>query len=259
MGHWYNFEGKACHFQPNGRDTTLREARKQNLLPSVTTILGLLDKPALTRWRDWQITKAAWVIAFLGETFAEHTVGEIERFHKKVMAEAFQDSTAAKDRGTEIHNCLEQIVKGGGEEFPEDIFEISYAAWEIVTDYCETSDFTAEQIVVGDGYAGMVDLHNDEFCIDYKTKDIKETDTPKKLAYPEMAQQLSAYEMALWHGNKPLTHRGRRCVNVFIDRQIPGKVLIHEWTPEEISVAWYQFDLLVSLWQSLKKYIPEDV
>ena len=54
--HWYSAAGQACHEVPNkskpgtSRPTTLRDARTMKLLPSVTTILGLLDKPQLTDW-----------------------------------------------------------------------------------------------------------------------------------------------------------------------------------------------------------------
>jgi hypothetical protein len=53
--HWYSLDGKPCHTVPNKdgdgtRTTTLRDARKLQLLPSVTTIIGILDKPQLTKW-----------------------------------------------------------------------------------------------------------------------------------------------------------------------------------------------------------------
>jgi hypothetical protein len=54
--HWYSLNGRPCHTVPNKdgdgeRNTTLREARKLGLLPSVTSIIGILDKPQLTKWK----------------------------------------------------------------------------------------------------------------------------------------------------------------------------------------------------------------
>ena len=51
-GHWYTVTGKACHTQPKTkgdgeRSTTLRDARKLKLKPSVTTILGATVSPGL--------------------------------------------------------------------------------------------------------------------------------------------------------------------------------------------------------------------
>src|SRR5579872_2300957 len=53
-GHWYTADGKPMHtiIGKNGKEraTTLRDARKLNLFPSVTTILAVQDKPMLTQW-----------------------------------------------------------------------------------------------------------------------------------------------------------------------------------------------------------------
>ena len=250
MGHWYTKEGEPMHWieGANGkqRDTTLRDARKLNLFPSVTTILGTIDKPALTNWKLKQVSKACW--DNMGVDWdCDHDV-----YHKEIMGEAFKDSTDARDRGSEIHDCLEAIAEGAPIlTHPEDIRAIAVQAWDQVTGYCETARFTAEATVAGDGYAGMIDLHNDEFVIDWKTKDID--DINKKMAYPEQAMQLAAYDAALNAGSKP----GTRCINVFIDRTEPGKLVIHEWKPEEISLAWQKFQLLVKYWQLDKGYTPE--
>jgi len=39
MGHWYDKDGNPRHIT-NGRATTLRDARKHNLVPSVSTGVG---------------------------------------------------------------------------------------------------------------------------------------------------------------------------------------------------------------------------
>ena len=50
-GHWYTQEGEPMYtiIGANGkeRNTTLRDAKKENLVPSVTTILGMIAKPSL--------------------------------------------------------------------------------------------------------------------------------------------------------------------------------------------------------------------
>jgi len=51
-GHWYAQDGSAAYTQPNKskpgqtRPTTLRDAKKFDLVPSVTGIIGMADKPA---------------------------------------------------------------------------------------------------------------------------------------------------------------------------------------------------------------------
>jgi len=93
----------------------------------------------------------------------------------------------------------------------------------------------------------MIDLHNGEWVIDWKTKDIKSAST--KLAYPEMCMQLVAYDKALGGPSRNL-------VNVFIDRETPGKIVVKEWGQSEIDVAWEKFQLLVKYWQLDKGYTP---
>ena len=51
-GHWYDDQGNPAYeiIGANGkqRNTTLRDAKKLGLLPSVTTVLGVAAKPGLT-------------------------------------------------------------------------------------------------------------------------------------------------------------------------------------------------------------------
>ncbi len=62
MGHWYGESGKPQYtvIGANGkeRDTTLRDARKLGLVPSVTTIIAGADKPALVMYRERQLLDA---------------------------------------------------------------------------------------------------------------------------------------------------------------------------------------------------------
>jgi len=52
MGHWYDGEGNPRHFEgKDGKGTTLREARKLDLYPSVTTIGQVKYKFGLEKWK----------------------------------------------------------------------------------------------------------------------------------------------------------------------------------------------------------------
>ena len=243
--HWYDSTGKPCHFMVgangNERGTTLRDARKLNLFPSVTTILGTIDKPALVNWKMKQVLLASLTLPTIENEPPDD-------FAKRIMRDAFADSTDARDRGSLIHDCLESVANLEDlYKYPSDIKDIAVSACVEVAEYCKTDRFTAEATVTGNGYAGMIDLHNDEICLDWKTKDIKNLTT--KMAYDEQAMQLAAYDKAL--GGKQ-----RRCINVFVDRTEPGRVVIHEWEPEDIELAWQKFELLVKYWQLDKGYVP---
>jgi hypothetical protein len=271
MGHWYTKEGEPMHYivGANGkeRDTTLRDARKLNLLPSVTEIINILDKPALNNWFQTKLLYACLTLP-RPEGISD------DEFLKIVRQDASEEASAARDRGDLIHKCIEDLwgpitALQITNKYDPDVSEISAAAMKDVIAYCKTDNFTPEKTVAGDGYGGMIDLHSDDFVIDYKTKDID--DVNKKMAYPEHAMQLAAYEQALEKWPDDLATRDvkvkmingsaqivpRRCINVFIDRTEPGRVVIHEWKPEDIQEAWQKFELLLKYWQLSKRYFPE--
>ena len=261
MGHWYTKEGEPQHFiiGANGKErgTTLRDARKLDLVPSVTGIIDVLDKPGLNNWFQNKILYACLTVP------RPEGISDNE-FIKIVRQDASQEAEEAKLRGNVIHNCIEDMwnEKTGEEmDYEPDVMAIASSAIADICNYCGESDFIPEKTVAGDGYGGAIDLHNDRFLIDWKTKDID--DVSKKMAYPNHAMQLAAYDVALgfdtdsqrpasWFGQ---ADGGRRCINVFIDRTEPGKVVIHEWEPEEIALAWQKFQLLLRYWQLDKGYM----
>src|SRR5688500_8209761 len=61
--HWYTREGETAYevVGANGvtRSTNLRDARKLNLVPSVTTIIKSASAPGLERWKLDQMMHAA--------------------------------------------------------------------------------------------------------------------------------------------------------------------------------------------------------
>ena len=87
---------------------TLADARKLNLLPSVTTVLRILDKPALNEWKIEQGVLAVMTTPQLpGE--------EMDAFiHRVLHVEKVQDQEGkkARDRGTDIHAALESYFLG---------------------------------------------------------------------------------------------------------------------------------------------------
>ena len=61
-GHWYTRDGEPAYTYLNRdgveKNTTLRQARERNLVPSVTTILNIADKPGLNHWKALQTIQA---------------------------------------------------------------------------------------------------------------------------------------------------------------------------------------------------------
>ncbi len=61
--HWYQRDGEPLHSvlsaKGEPRPTTVRDARKLGLLPSVTNVLGVINKPELVEWKMTQAVLAA--------------------------------------------------------------------------------------------------------------------------------------------------------------------------------------------------------
>jgi len=89
------------------RKATLADARKVNALPSVTTILRILDKPALTRWLIEQAVLAVLTTPRLDgevlDVFIERVLLVTKSRTKK--------RDAAAELGTKIHAAMELALK----------------------------------------------------------------------------------------------------------------------------------------------------
>jgi hypothetical protein len=102
--HWYDSEGNPRYtiIGKNGkeRNTTVRDAREFKYLPSVTTIISQLDKPALTRWKMEQMLLASMTLPRLEN---ESETDYIAR----VVEDSRSTGKDAMNRGTEMHDQLE--------------------------------------------------------------------------------------------------------------------------------------------------------
>jgi hypothetical protein len=76
--------------------------------------------------------------------------------------------------------------------------------------------------------------------VDIKTKEF--TDPAKVDAYDEHLMQLSAYRVGLGIPNA-------RCANAFVSRNVPGLVVIKEWSEEDLKRGWEMFYALLTFWQ----------
>src|SRR5690348_5070970 len=85
------------------RPTTIRDAKKFGWTPSVTTILNLLDKPALTDWKIQEHIKQVWELSCKDISFMEgHETIEGFVAYIKNKTQAALDK-APKD-GTDLHD-----------------------------------------------------------------------------------------------------------------------------------------------------------
>ena len=114
MSHYYGQDGSTQYriIGSNGieRDTTLRDAKKLNLVPSVTTILQIPAKPALYSWLQDQLLNAVlrcdWEPNLNDETKVKQWKGMLTQEAQKIGRDAAK-------RGSEMHDSLERYFISG--------------------------------------------------------------------------------------------------------------------------------------------------
>ncbi len=235
MAHYYTQSGQPAYFQQksNGkgtRPTTIRDARKQNLLPSVTEILKIIDRPGLNNWR---IRRAYEISQDTVIRPDENMKSYIERC-EKVASKALMQTA---DRGSEIHDVIEKYYSG--QIVTEDM---SLMPWVHnvanyverltgilgIVDWIPEKTFSVTMLddyhIMCNGFGGKVDLHSKKhnIVLDWKTKAWVKDDKKSPKGYQEQAMQLSAYEYGLGMD-------GARRINIFISRDDPELITHTEW------------------------------
>lgn len=244
--HWYSQDGTPCYEQEmvkgGMRSTTLRDARKIGLVPSVTTILGVLAKPALINW----LVNQGILAALTGTRQPDEPD---EDYIRRILADSRQQAKDAADEGSRIHDACECAHKRLDYP-PKYIRHASAALAELARLYPGVSDWQAEaSFAHPSGFGGKCDLHSPStgIVVDYKTKDGDFTDG-KKLGW-DQHWQLSAY-------NRGLSLPANEGAAIFISRTHPGKVASFQWTKAEIDEGWEVFAAALEVWKRLKRFDP---
>lgn len=233
--HWYTKDGSPA-YSVKGKDgqprsTTLRDARKLGLLPSVTTIMKVAASPGLEAWKMNQMMLAALTLP-RGEGENE------ESFIKRVQADSKEHARKAAERGTQVHTAIEQFFDGQINANDLPYLEPVYKA---VNDTFGNLMWAVEKSFAAEsGFAGKVDLHSrdgDGVVADFKTKEFTSDTLEKVVGFDENVMQLAAYR-------KGLKLPSARCANIFVSVTEPGLVVVKEWNQEELARGWAMFDAL---------------
>lgn len=246
-GHWYTRDGAPFYeckdAKGNLRGVTLRDARKINAVPSVTTILQVVAKPQLETWKVRQGILAALTLP--------KRDGEMESdWLARVEYDSREQAKQAAEEGSRIHDAIERDFRGL--VVPEHYRpHVAGVRAELARLFPHVNDWIPEaSFAHPSGYGGKVDLHSPSsgIVVDFKGKDGDFTDG-KKLAY-DQHWQLAAYQNGF---GLPMAE----CANVFFSRNVPGKVASHLWTAQEMADGWRVFVAALSLWKAIKKYDGE--
>ena len=236
--HWYAQDGTPMYtvLAKNGepRATTLRDAKKMGLLPSVTTIMKAAASPGLEAWKLNQMMLAALTLPRMD--------GENEEsFIKRIQADSKEQARQAADRGTAVHAAIERFYDG---QIEADSLPYLEAVYKAVEKHFGNPRWAVEKSFASNGFAGKVDMHTlegDGVVIDFKTKEFTSETMEKVAGFDENVMQLAAYRMGLAIPNA-------RCANVFVSVTEPGLVVVREWTQDELVRGWKMFDSLKNYW-----------
>lgn len=283
--HWYSRTGIPTYEVPYAetnkakrgqfRSTTLTDARKMDLLPSVTNILDVKAKPALINWKlEWAIISAITSQQQEGES--------MEEWAERIARDAEEIASSAAKFGSRVHQSIEDYLVQGEITVDEEIvpyFE-NWMAW--AQDNLDLSGaIFSERVVVGDGYAGRADLkarpklgspfyqqivdagHNaeDYGTIDFKTRrwKVEEGKKSKPALYDSDPSQLAAYLSAdiSMASEEEADDCSSWVASVLINSEVPTEpIFVKVWSEAEIEKGMKVFRACQELWVLDRDYDP---
>ena len=194
-GHWYWPDGKPCYELENKsqgglRRTNASDAKKLGLLPSVTSIIRVLDKPAINIYRQKQLLKAALSISRIEEESDDD-------YLSRVVDEADKEKNVASSEGEEIHGFIADHLLG--KEYPGHTENVDRAMASFKR-WAEEVDLDPQMVEfpfadTDLGFGGRMDciaeVNGERYLIDWKTQATK----PGKPInfYEDTGLQLAAY------------------------------------------------------------------
>lgn len=255
--HWYTRDGKPSHtrISKSGvvRSTTLRDARLERLLPSVSSVLNEAAAPELDRWKANKILEACYSSGdplALAPTLSEYSTLIREKADKE-MEQAQVFGTAfhkAMEGATDIPLGMDVLVDAANKELEKlkkegvklDQQEVSVA--NVHYGYAGTTDYA-----ITDGlFPGI---------IDFKTCK-SEKDEPIDFKRSHCAQ-IAAYAMAKyrpWGKELPLCTG----INIYVSKTEPGRVDVVRYTTEQLEESWEWFKACLTLWRLRRGYDPRE-
>lgn len=272
MTHWYTKAGEPMRALPNEaarkkgdatamRDTTLRDARKLQLAPSVTTVTKMIDKgDFLLKWGKRQAIYAAVIAGIPDFTLVDGCLPEgkgteFEAWADKCIKDAEHQVAVKAERGSILHDAMMMAHHAYDNIAPQYLAHVDGMMAMLEKNFGKRqwrAEFTFSH---GLGFGGSVDLSTlpddpDPIILDYKFKDFDESRDAAYFVYDEHKMQLGGYRIGL---DMPKA----RCFNAFGSITDPGLVLLHSHTEDDIYAGEKMFLHALSFWKVKNGYSPE--
>lgn len=248
--HWYTRDGKSSHTRltkkGTERATTLRDARVEGLLPSVSSILNEAYSPELERYKQSRLLDAC--LKFTPDAFST-----TEEWKKAIREEADREMVEAQQFGTAFHKAMET-----GEQI--DGMDVLVAATKgamdkLLIDGLEVIEQEVVLVSKDMGYAGTTDVryirNARNGILDFKTT--KTTPGEPVLLKMSHKAQIAAYHHAAFPWLNPWEREG---INVYVSKTEPGRVDVIHYTEAELEIAWQWFQACCVLWRLRRSYDP---
>lgn len=242
-GHWYLPDGSPYYTVKavNGeeRAATLRDARRIGALPSVTAILKLAAAPQLEKWKRKQTLLAALTLP--------RKNGEPESdWLARIELDAEEQAKKARELGSGIHGSLERHYRGQAPE--NEHYAHVQGAKAVIAANCEAQVWQPERSFAHpSGYGGKVDLHSQDWVLDFKTKAFGPLD--KMETWDDHACQLAAYRRGLGVDKA-------RCAIVYVSTTDPGLCVLREIDEKDLVRGLVMFDCLLAYFIAKTRYDP---
>lgn len=244
--HWYMQDGTPAYeveaAKGGMRPTTLRDARKLGLVPSVTSVIKCAAAPGLERWKQEQVLMAAL-------TLPRKPDEPESDWLKRVVHDSQETGRKAASRGTAIHAAIQGHYEG---KPPPDEYwtHVKACQLNIGLRYGECEWIPEAAFAHPLGFGGKCDLHAkvaEHVVLDFKSKEFNQDDELK--TYDEHAMQLAAYRVGL---NIPTA----QAAIVYVSSTAPGLVRILEIEEPQLKAGWEMFESLLKFWQAKNGYRP---
>ena len=165
-------------------------------IPSVTTILGVLDKPGLPYWAAGLVARDAIEHHdYWGQRIRNGE--DPERVIRDLKGSPWKERDKAARRGTRIHQVLEAAAHGDPTDCPRDLLPMAQQAVDLLDrEGVRTVETEARGCNRGLWYAGTIDLiatiRGKTWLLDWKSsRSIHETHVMQVAAYAHMATILT--------------------------------------------------------------------
>ena len=246
MAHYYTIDGKPCHTQPTKtkgakkpfRNTTITDARKLGLFPSVSEYISVMSNHGLMRYKINQVISAAY--------YRPVNVGEsLEDYASTITEIASKDSGEAAELGTAIHDSIEAHYT---DRQPDPAYnEYVQPTVELLTSL-GIEPVAAEKILVNPeyGYAGMTDIVYDRGILDFKSQRFAK----KPNSYDSHIMQIAAYHMAQFGA----INDDDVGYNIYISTVNVGLVVEKKWNANELRNGWEMFRYLLNVYRLKNKF-----